>query len=540
MKAGARDARMSINERVEALREEMRRAELTAYVVPSTDPHQSEYTPAYWHRRQWISGFTGSVADVVVTLDKACLWTDSRYFLQAEEQLEGTPYVLQRMGVPGVLSLKEWLTQNLGSGAVVGIDPQLVTLNGQDDLQGALSASGATLKLVPLNLVDKIWAKDRPSPPSALIRLHPTQYAGETRAKKIARLRGQMAAMDATAHVLTRLDAIAWLFNIRGGDVDFTPVAVAYALVTRDEAMLFTDMDKVSHATLRALQPQVSVRPYESVVDELKKLGQAKVRVWVDPTAATAWIGRALRGATLLRRPCQVTPTKARKNKVEIAGARAAHERDGVALVRFFYWLRDAVTRERVTELSAAAELEGFRKELELYQGPSFNTISAYGSHGAIVHYGPTEETDRRLKPQGIFLLDSGGQFLDGTTDVTRTVLLGGEATAEQRDHFTRVLKGHITLATTKFPQGVSGQRLDALARWSLWQAGLEYGHGTGHGVGSFLGVHESPPGVAPARFHEVPLAEGHILSNEPGYYRTGRYGIRTENLMVVVQDREL
>lgn len=531
---------MSIEERIEALRDEMRRAKLSAYIVPSTDPHQSEYTPAYWQRRQWISGFTGSVADVVITLDEVCLWTDSRYFLQAEEQLAGTPIELMRMGMPGVPSLKAWLQKKLGRGEVVGIDPRLITLDGQEELERLLKPAGAKLKLVAKNLVDSIWGADRPALPSAPVHVHSTRYAGETRVRKIERLREQMKKLDVTAHVITRLDCVAWLFNIRGGDVDFTPIAVSYGLVTHDAAMLFVDMDKISRSTYRALSAHVTVLPYEGIVHELRKLGQAKVRVWVDPTAATAWIGRALRGATLVRKPSQLIPTKAKKNKVEVSGARAAHERDGVALVRFFCWLREAVSKEKVTELSAAAKLESLRAELDLYQGPSFNTISAFGSHGAIVHYAATEASDRRLKPEGIYLCDSGGQFFDGTTDVTRTVLLGKKATAEEKAHFTRVLKGHIALATTVFPEGVSGQRLDALARRSLWQAGLDYGHGTGHGVGSFLGVHESPPGVAPARFVEVPLDEGHVLSNEPGYYKTGRYGIRTENLMVVVQDREL
>lgn len=529
-----------IPSRLAALRTKMRRASLAAYIIPSTDPHQSEYTPAYWQRRQWLSGFTGSVGDLVVTLDQACLWTDSRYFLQAEEQLLGTTIELQRMGQAGVPTLKAWLAENLERGQLVGVDPRLISLDGRGELERALEPAGVELALVENNLVDELWDDDRPAPPDAPLRLHPRRYAGASTAEKLSELREKMEEAGASALLIPRLDAAAWLFNIRGGDVDFTPVAVAYGLVTADRAMLFVDEHKVDGKVDRALSPEVQVRPYEAVAEELGKLGRAGVTVWVDPAATTAWAARALEGAELLRRPDPITATKARKCSTEIRGARAAHLRDGLALVRFLRWLQDSVGHQKVTELSAAAKLEALRAELELFQGLSFRTISAVGAHGAIVHYGATTESDRPLRPRGLYLVDSGGQYLDGTTDVTRTVLLGDEASEEHRDRFTRVLKGHIAIASTRFPAGVSGQRLDALARRALWAAGLDYGHGTGHGVGSFLGVHESPPGIAPARLLTVPLEEGHILSNEPGYYRTGRYGIRIENLLLVTRDPEL
>lgn len=531
---------VSIQTRLTALRAEMKRAKLTTYIVPSTDPHQSEYTPAHCQRRQWISGFTGSVGDLVVTQSSAFLWTDSRYYLQAEDQLAGSTIELQRQGQLDVPTLNEWLGANLQKKDTVGIDPRLITLKGLDELRRAVSRSGATVKLVTKNLVDGIWGSERPRSPAGAVCHHAKRFAGTSRADKLAGVRARMKVAEASALVVTRLDCIAWLLNIRGSDVDFTPVVVAYALVTSDKAFLFVDEGKVSAALAKKLSPQVEVRPYEGIIDELKLLGRAKLRVWVDPASTSTWLTRALRGATLVRKPSPIPSVKSRKNATEIKGARAAHVRDGLALVRFFSWLSGALSKERVTEISASEKLEGIRAELEHYVGPSFNTISAYGAHGAIVHYAPSAETDSKLLKKGLYLIDTGGQYRDGTTDVTRTITLGDRPTKELRDQFTRVLKGHIALAMTRFPAGVSGQQLDVLARRSLWGAGLDYGHGTGHGVGSFLSVHESPPGVAPARLLTVPLEEGHILSNEPGYYRTGRYGMRIENLMVVVRDQAL
>jgi Xaa-Pro aminopeptidase len=529
----------TIRARVRALREQMKKARLAAYLVPSTDPHQSEYTPAYWQRRQWVSGFTGSVGDLVVTTDQACLWTDSRYFLQAEEQLEGTGIVLHRQGLPGVPSMTQWLAKELAPESTVGVDPKLLSMTAFDDLQRHLRKTDVRLKRVRPNLVDSLWP-DRPSRPAGPLWRYPVKYAGQSTAAKLEALRCHLKEEGVDALVMTRLDCVAWAFNLRGSDAEFTPVAIAYGLVTLEDAYLFVGPEQVSAATRRALQPQLTVCAYDEFEEHLRRLGRAKARVHVDPEAATAWIAQALRGAALVRKTSPLLATKARKNRIEIRGAHRAHHRDGIALVRFFCWLHQALGRQRVTEISAAQRLESFRKEMEGYRGPSFNTISAYGSHGAIVHYAPTAASDWPLRRKGLYLLDAGGQYLDGTTDVTRTVLLGAEAGEDHKDHFTRVLKGHIALATARFPAGVSGQRLDAFSRRALWAAGLDYGHGTGHGVGAFLGVHESPPSVAPSRMPTVPLEEGHVLSNEPGYYRRGRYGIRVENLMVVVRDQTL
>ena len=528
---------MSPAARVARLRAEMRRAKLDAYLVPSTDPHQSETTPARWQRRQWLTGFTGSVGDALVAAREAHLWIDSRYFIQAEQELAGSGITLQRQGRRGVPTLTKWIEDHLAEGQVLGVDPELVSLTALDDLRRSAARAGARVRLVERNLVDAVRG-DVPPLPAEDVWRHPSRYAGRTTSDKLAAVRALMERERADALVETRLDSIAWLFNIRGGDVEHTPVAVAYGVVARDGAALYIDRAKVQHGVERSFGRAVSVRPYGAIAADLRDL--AGKRVWVDPGAASARIGQALKGAVLVRKPGPIQGLKARKNQVEIEGARRAHLRDAVALARFLCWLDEAVERERVTELSAAAGLEALRAEAPLSRGPSFRTISAVGSHGAIVHYTPSPGSDRVLRRGGIYLVDSGGQYLDGTTDVTRTVLLGGEATAEQREAFTRVLKGMIAFATVRFPAGTSGMQLDVLARRSLWEAGLDYGHGTGHGVGSFLGVHESPPGVAPRRMPEVPLEAGHILSNEPGIYRKGRFGVRTENLMLVVRDGEL
>lgn len=517
----------------------MRRVGLDAYLVPATDPHQSEYVPVRWQRRQFLSGFTGSTGDLIVGLEAAALWTDSRYYLQAEEQLAGSDIALQRMGQRGVPTAAEWLRRELRRGAVVGGDSRVLSLRAQRELGAAIEKAGATLRLEPRNLVDRVW-RGRPRLPDGPLAIHPQRFAGEPVESKLRRLRVAMGERDAQAHVVTRLDSVAWLFNVRGADVDFTPVALAHALVTMDEAILFVDPAKVPRQVARRLARHAELRPYDGLASELRKVARRRLAVWVDPLEASAMAAGALRGARLVEAPSPVVAMKARKNRTETAGARRAHERDGVALVRFFAWLEGAVRQGGLTELGAARRLEELRREAELYEGPSFSTISAVGAHGAIVHYGPTEESDRLLAPGAVYLLDSGGQYRDGTTDITRTLTLGGRPTAEVRDRFTRVLAGHVAIARCRFPAGTSGQRIDALARTSLWQAGLDYGHGTGHGVGSFLSVHEGPIGIAPARALSVPLEEGHIVSNEPGYYLPGRFGIRVENLVLVVRAPEV
>jgi Xaa-Pro aminopeptidase len=514
----------------------MRAHRLAAYLVPSTDPHASEYTPAFWERRRWVSGFTGSVGELVVTRREACLWTDSRYHLQAEQELAGSGIELQRAGLAGVPTLREWLGAKLRRGDLLGIDPTLCSVDTAAELERTARARGARLRLVAANLVDEVWHA-RPAPPAGPVRCHPLAYAGESTARKLARLRAAMGNKGVRAHVLTQLESVAWLLNIRGSDLEFTPVPIAYALVEMDRAALFVDPEKLTDRALRALRPVVDVYEYGALRQHLRALGRAHATVWIDPAATSVWVARALAGAELVKAPSAVPSMKATKNATEIRGARRAHERDGLAVLRLLAWLADEVGRGQVTESAAADRLEELRRGTGLYRGPSFRTISAYASNAAVVHYSPTPETDRRLSPRGLYLIDCGGQYLDGTTDVTRTVLLGGQASAEVKDRFTRVLKGLIALSRCRFPDGASGQRIDALARAALWDAGLDYGHGTGHGVGSYLGVHEGPAGIAPAG-RPAPLAAGMVISIEPGFYKKGAYGIRSENLALVVRDR--
>ena len=527
-----------IPERLQALRHLMEQHKIQAYLVPSTDPHGSEYVPACWQRRQWLSGFTGSAGELVITLQEAGLWTDSRYFLQAEEQLQGTGIRLFKIGLPETPDIPAWLGSVLQPGDAVGIDPRLFSHKEAEKLEKELRTRGLSLKSIEDNLVDAIW-EDRPEFPRAPARPHPLRFAGETVESKLNRVREKMAEVRANAHVVTTLDAIAWLLNIRGNDVEYNPVVISYAIVTEKDARLFIPSYKVTEELRKHLEGQVEIFPYEDFKTHLEQLAHQKTRVWLDAATVSRWVVDVLQnGAELLFKDSPITWFKAIKNETEIEGFRQAHVRDGVAMVKFLHWLEQAVPAGGVTEISAAEQAEKFRREQENYQGPSFHPISAYGAHGAIVHYSATPESDVELQPQGIFLFDSGGQYLDGTTDITRTVALGSP-TREQKEHFTRVLKGHIQLALTRFPRNTAGNQLDTIARKPLWDVGLNYGHGTGHGVGSYLNVHEGPQGISYYRGIGVPMEVGMVTSNEPGYYREGAYGIRIENLVLTVKDED-
>lgn len=530
---------MKIRDRLAALRAQMEAHDLHAYLVPSTDAHQSEYVPDCWQRRAWITGFTGSAGDALVLRDRAGLWTDGRYFLQAESELKGTGVKLFRMGQPKVPDLAEFLADTLEAGQAVGVDPRLVSPRRAASLARAVQRVGAELRLLDTNLVDAVW-EDQPPRSAEPVRILSTRFAGETTARKLKRVRAEMAEVDADAHVLTTLDAIAWLFNIRGRDVEFNPVVLAYAIVTPEAASLYIDEGKLDARTRKQLGRLARLRPYDAFAGDLKALDARKGKVWVDPDSASAWVVDRLSRSQLHRDPSPILRMKAAKNATEVAGMVACHERDGAAMVRFLRWLEEAVPRGGVTEISAADRLEEFRREGDHFQGLSFRTISGYAAHGAIIHYTVNASTDIPLRPRGIYLVDSGAQYLDGTTDITRTILLGGKATREQKDRFTRVLKGHIALARARFPEGVRGMRLDTLARLPLWEAGLDYHHGTGHGVGSYLNVHEGPQSISSGRCNGVPLEPGNVQSNEPGFYRDGAYGIRIENLMVVEEDEDL
>ncbi|MFN7951106.1 MAG: aminopeptidase P family protein [bacterium] len=528
------DSPSTIAERVAALRGALASHGLGGYLIPTSDAHQNEYVPTCWQRRAWISGFTGSAGTAAVTATKAGLWTDSRYYLQAETELDAAVYTLFRAQLPDVPALDEWLCAELGEGQRVGYDPQTLSVESAERLRSKLAGRGLALVGIEGNLVDAV-RPEALAPPRELAFTLPDEIAGESVADKLAKVREKMAKSDARALVITTLDAIAWLFNVRGTDIPYNPVVISYALVTADGAAWFVDPSKVPSDVQRRLEPTVTIRPYEAFGEALAALGSAKTRTWIDPAAASDWVLGKLADAPIVRALSPIAKLKAVKSEVELAGMRQAHIRDGVAMVRFLRWLAEAVPAGGITEASAAARLDGLRAECPRFRGPSFETISAYGAHAAIPHYRVTDESNLALEPRGLYLVDSGGQYLDGTTDITRTVALG-PVDAEARDRFTRVLRGHIELARLSFPRGSGGHQLELAARLPLWDVGLDYGHGTGHGVGFFLNVHEGPFSISP-RAADVPLEPGMISSNEPGYYETGAYGIRIENLVHVVRD---
>lgn len=525
-----------IPERISALQKLMRKNKIDAYIIPSTDPHQDEYLPPIWERRQWMSGFTGSAGDLVLTRKSAGLWTDSRYFLQAEQELKDSGIKLFKVGLPDTPTIQIWLKNQLKAGEKVGIDPTVISYKEAYNLKKEFSSWQIKLQAIDQNLVDQIW-KDQPDFPTDPIKVHPLKYCGTSVQEKLGKLRERMKDEKVDVHLLTTLDAIAWLFNIRGSDVQYNPVVISYAMVSRKKALLFTKKDKVTNALKRHLGSLVKIYDYQEFPGQLKKLSKSNKKVWLDPHTTSWWITRYLqKNCELFLQDSSIPRFKALKNGVEIKGLKAALVKDGVAMVKFLQWLEKSVPPGGVTEISASQCLEEFRTEQALYQGPSFQAISAFGGHGAIVHYTSKPETNSELKTKGIYLIDCGGQYLDGTTDITRTIAFA-EPTKEQKDRFTRVLKGHIQLATARFPKGTAGNQLDTIARKALWDVGLNYGHGTGHGIGSYLNVHEGPHGISYYRSIGVKLEPGMIISNEPGFYKSGAYGIRIENIVLTVAD---
>lgn len=517
--------------RILLLRQAMRNAGVSACIIPGTDPHASEYIAEYWKERVWISGFNGSAGTAVVALDKAGLWTDSRYFLQAADQLAGTGIELMKQGLPETPEIIPWLVSELKAGEKVGVNAQMFSVNGYAAMKAELQSSG--VELVSIDLPGQVWT-DRPSLPLNPFFVFDTKYSGKSTTEKLAELRAEMKKARANVFVMSALDDIAWLFNIRGNDVDYNPVTIAYALVEEDKATLFIAPEKVTPQTKQYLEKErVAVAGYPEIYTALHDIESSKA-VLVDGAKLNQSLFETIPSGCAIRNSMSpVFKLKSIKNEVEMAGIRRAMVKDGVALARFFMWLEANVASGELTELSVDEKLYGFRSQQENFVGESFGTIAGYGPHGAIVHYSATEESAATLKPEGIFLLDSGGQYLDGTTDITRTVALG-KVTEQQKADFTLVLKGHIALSQAVFPTGTRGSQLDILARKAMWSLGLNYGHGTGHGVGHFLNVHEGPQNI---RMDENPvtLQPGMFMSNEPGMYRTGEYGIRTENLIHVV-----
>ena len=527
---------MKSSQKIAALRALMRKHNVEAYYVPSVDPHQSEYLPECWKRRAWLSGFTGSAGDLLVTKRKAGLWTDGRYFLQAAAELAGSGIELMKMGLPETPDLVDWAVRQLKPGQALGVDPQLLAETAAERFEEVLADRGVKVRYLTRNLVDELW-RDRPEPSLAPIKAHGKQYTGETTASKLRRLREAMREHGAKAHVLSALDTIAWLFNIRSADILFTPVTIAYAVVTDRGATIYTDPRKVGKAVAKGLSKNVRFKPYDALPEALRALGKKKTPVLIDPAVTNRWIVNLLKGAEIVYATSPIFMFKAVKNRVQIEGFEAAHVRDGAAMVKFLRWLEKSVSRGGVTEMSAAQKLTEFRAEDKLFVDCSFETISGYRGNGAIIHYAVSEESDTKLRPHGMYLVDSGGQYPDGTTDITRTITLG-KPTRREKEMFTRVLKGTIQCTITPFPAGTTGQRHELYARQSLWKAGVNYSHGTGHGVGQFLGVHEGPCSLKDVP--TVPLEPGMILSIEPGHYEAGKFGIRTENMAYVVQDMKL
>ncbi len=517
--------------RLEALRAELRRQGVQGVLVPRADEHQNEYVPSRAQRLAWLTGFTGSAGLAVVLPDTAAIFVDGRYTLQAHQEVDNSLYKCRHLVDEPA---PEWVAANLKPGQLLGYDPKLHTLGEVERFRLAAEKAGGTLRSLAGNPIDAVWA-DQPPPPLAPVVPHPLRFAGRTAEAKRAALAEELARGRIDGAVLTAPDSIAWLLNIRGGDVAHTPLPLSYAVLYQDTTVdLFLDDRKTTSALRAHLGNGVRLLPPDGFGAALRSLGKEK-RIQVDPATASAWVFDQLEaaGAVIHRAADPCLLPKACKNPVEIEGTRAAHRRDGAALTRFLAWLAERAATGDLGEIAASDQLEAFRRAGEHFRDLSFPTISGAGANGAIVHYRATERSERRLAPGTLYLVDSGAQYLDGTTDVTRTVAIGTPS-AEMRDRFTRVLKGHIALATCRFPKGTTGSQLDALARHALWQAGLDYDHGTGHGVGSYLGVHEGPQRISKAP-NTQPLLPGMIVSDEPGYYKAGAYGIRIENLVLVV-----
>ena len=520
-----------IAERVKALREWMTANRLHAFIIPSTDPHAGEYVPAHWNSREWISGFSGSAGTVAVTMDKAALWTDSRYFLAAAEQLKGTPFELMKEGLEGTPSVSQWLAHVLRPGQTVGVDGWVNSVQTVQIWSDELQKRDISLKAVDEDPMNILWT-DRPPIPVRPVEIQPLAYAGRSCRQKLMLLRERMASEGAKALLVTALDEIAWTLNLRGTDVHCNPVFVSYLLLTETGATLFVDLFKLSDTICKYLDNEgVSVAPYMFIVDALKKLQVDSV--WMSPSVNYKLAASIRLGCNLIMKPSPVALLKAVKSGAEIEGFRRAMERDGVAMVRFLRWLQPAVEAGGETELSVSRKLESLRAEQPLYRGVSFDTIAGYQQHGAIVHYEATSDTDAALKPEGLLLLDSGAQYQDGTTDITRTIPLG-PVTDRQKLHYTLVLKGHICLSRCCFPEGACGTQLDVCARYAMWQEGVNFGHGTGHGVGSYLNVHEGPHQIR-MNYMPAPLLAGMTVTDEPGLYVAGEYGVRIENMLLVV-----
>ena len=520
-----------INDRIAKLRNVMKEKDIFAYIIPSADYHQSEYVGEFFKGRQFISGFTGSAGTVVITPEQAILWTDGRYFLQAEEELSTSCVELYKMGEENVPTTFEYIENEVPEGSKIGFDGRAISAAMGTDLEKSLSKKNITISYEG-DLLYEIW-EDRPSLSDAKAFLLDTKYSGEDFTSKISRVRKTMEEVGATAHILTSLDDIAWLFNIRGGDVKYNPVVLSYAVVTLDKAILFVDENKLNEEIKASFGEEVvEIKGYFEI-DEFVKTIEKEEIVLVDNNKISYTILKNIpEGVKILNAINPSTIFKAEKNPVEIENTKQAHIRDGVAVTKFMYWLKNNIGKIEITEISAADKMTELRKEQGKFIEPSFASIAGYGPNGAIVHYSATEESNTTLEPKGLFLLDSGGQYFDGTTDITRTFALG-ELTEEEKSNFTSVARAMIRLSQAKFLYGANGYYLDILARGILWDQNLNYNHGTGHGIGHVLNVHEAPNGFRWDNRNLATLEEGMITTNEPGFYTAGSHGIRLENEML-------
>ena len=530
---------MNIRERIEALRSAMIAEGLAAYVVPGNDPHASEYMAAHWCEMQWLSGFNGESGTMVVTLDRALLWTDSRYYLQAGIELEGSGIKLMRESDIDCPSVPEWLERLAVSGErlAVGVNPEMFSVD-------TFAAWSEKISLKSVDLIKPLWTEGRPAIPQDKLSPYSADFAGETVESKLARMRALINGKwkienGKWALVVSALDEIAWLLNIRGNDVEYNPVVISYVVLEADKCTLFVDANKIDSPAQNYLDfNNIDVQPYEAVFDYIASLSGT---VLFDGARVNEALYEAIPASCKkINTKSPILIDKAKKNAIELEGERIAMRQDCVALTRFFKWLDEEAfaNGQTQTEWSLMEKLHEFRMMGENFVEESFGTIAGYQGNGAIVHYAATEDKCAEVKPEGMLLLDSGGQYLDGTTDITRTVWLGGRIPQQAKLDYTYVLKGHIALQTARFPRGTRGNQLDALAKQYMWQAGITYGHGTGHGVGHFLGCHEGPQNVRTDN-NPTPLEVGHIISDEPGIYRTGKWGIRTENLITIVPAKQ-
>ncbi|MDU7242060.1 aminopeptidase P family protein [Clostridium sp.] len=517
---------------LEKLREAMEKESIDYYIIPSSDSHQSEYVAEHFKGREFISGFTGSAGVLLVGLKEAFLWTDGRYFIQAERELNGSGISLMKMRTPGYPTIEEWIKKNIKSEKTLGFDGRLFSVNQYNGFLDISKENNFSINM-DNDLLKNIW-EARPELPKSKIFLHEEVYSGKYASEKLQEVRKHMKEKDAKNYIISSLDDIAWLCNIRGNDVKFNPVALSYVLINENYANLYINNDKIDDNTKEKLKNEgFEVYEYDKIEESVNLIKDTTI---IDPNKLNAKIYSCLSSDVKIINEMNITTKlKAIKNEVEIANTEKSQVRDGVAMVKFIKWLKNTLGKEKITEISASKKLTEFRSKGENYKGDSFGTIAGYKKHAAMMHYSATEATDYELKQEGMFLVDSGGQYLDGTTDITRTFILGSITEEEKRD-FTLVLKGHIALSTVKFLKGTTGVNLDILARRPLWNYGIDYKCGTGHGVGYFLNVHEGPQGIRPDGNSTV-LKPGMIITNEPGVYKEGKHGIRIENTLLVVKD---